>query len=90
MNIQKIFDALDQDSQNSGLGILCSELERQSYSVSIEDTPVTSEGFFENLFPEIENKQGPMTFSLYKGDEFVQKFGMEFIDYHEVVLKKAA
>jgi len=89
MNIQKIFDALDEDSQNSGLGIICSELERQGYAVSIENTPVTSEGFFENLFPELENKLGIMTFLLHKDNELVQKFEIEFIDYHEVLLRKA-
>jgi len=90
MNIQKIFDALDEDSQNSTLGILCSELESQGYSVSIEDMPVTFEGIFENLFPEMENKQGLITFSHYKNKEFVQKFGIEFVEYHEVALRKAS
>ena len=48
MNIQKIFDALEEDNMNSAIGIICAELENQEYDIAIEDIQVTAEEIFEN------------------------------------------
>ncbi|MHB1687809.1 MAG: hypothetical protein ACYCVH_10595 [Ignavibacteriaceae bacterium] len=45
MNIEKIFDALSNNKMNSALGIICSELKKQDYSVTINNIEVTEEEF---------------------------------------------
>lgn len=93
MNVQKIFQALNEDDKNSALGIICGELENQGYSVVIDGVQVTSEGFFNGDHEEIENKVGPlniilMTTSMTQKSKFDQEFCIDFTDFHECIIKQ--
>ena len=88
MNIQRIFDELELDQLNSALGIICRELETQGYSVAIDGVKVSSDGFFNGDNMEIEQKLEPLNMSLFKGDELEQEFAVEFIDLHEIIIKR--
>ena len=84
MNVQKIFDALKEDQENSALGIICSGLEAQGYSIAIDGEKVTSDGFFNEECTEIENRIDPLKISLFQGDALEQEFVIQFIDFHRV------
>ena len=93
MNVQKIFQALNEDEQNSALGIICRELEKQGYDVSIDGVKVTSEGFFNGEHEEIEKKNGPLNVFLMKASavqkiKFEQEFCIEFTDFHKFIIKQ--
>ena len=60
MNVQKIFDALDEDMGNSALGVICGELERQGYEIAINGQSVTSDGLFNNELSELEREVQPL------------------------------
>ena len=87
MNIQLIFDALSNDMDNSALGIVCSELEAQGYRVALNGVGVDSNGIFDGNHQNIENIVGPITVSLFKESRLEQEFSIEFIDYHEAIIK---
>lgn len=86
MNVQKIFDALNEDQQNSALGIICSELEGQGYKVAIDGEKVNSNGFFNEEYSKIEKKMA-LKISLFKGDTLEQEFVIQFTDFHEFMIK---
>lgn len=88
MNVQKIFDALNEDTHNSALGIICSELENQGYSVVIDSIPITSAGFFDGKHGEIENKIRSFEVTLKKSGAVEQEFCIEFADFHEFILRE--
>lgn len=87
MNIQKIFDVLQEDMDNSALGIICQELESQGYEVMIDNQNVTSEGFFNGDHVDLEEKMQPLKISLLKEGGLDQEFSIEFVDFHEIVIK---
>ena len=87
MNIQRIFDELELDQQNSALGIICRELETQGYTVAINGIKVSSDGFFNGDNLEIEQKIEPLNMSLFRGDQLEQEFAVEFIDFHEIIIR---
>ena len=89
MNIQKIFDALEEDEMNSALGIICAELESQGFDVEIENIAVTAKGIFDNKFPSLEEIPEPLNIKLILDGVKQQEFSMEFADYHDVVLKRS-
>ena len=89
MNIQKIFDALADDNQNSALGIICKELEDQGYEVVMNGRPVTSDGFYGGEFPDLEQTTNPLDISLLKGGKVEQTFSLKFIDFHEAVIQRS-
>ena len=84
MNVQKIFDALDEDVGNSALGVICGELERQGYEIAINGQLVTSDGFFNNELSELERETQPLNVSLFNKATLEQEFSIEFIDYHKI------
>ncbi len=88
MIIEQIFAALESDQMNSGIGILCAELEEQGYEVEIENIKVTSAEIFENKFPSLEEVAAPLNFTLFKNGMEEQKFLINFIDYHNIIFKK--
>ena len=88
MNVQKIFEALEEDSQNSAIGIICGELEAQGYAIKIDGVPVSSAGFYDGKHSEIEKKLGDLEFSLFVKSALEQKFTIEFTEFHEIVIKK--
>jgi len=90
MNVQKVFDALNEDQDNSALGIICSELEAQGYKVAIDGEKVNSDGFFNGKYPEIEKKMDPLKISLFLGDALEQEFVIQFTDFHEFIIKPKA
>ena len=87
MNIQKIHKALDEDQDNSALGIICNQLEEQGYGVNIDGKPVSSRGFFNGEYSEIEKKLGSLRLSLIKRNNLEQEFVIEFTDFHKFVIK---
>jgi hypothetical protein len=84
MNVQTIFDALDEDMGNSALGVICGELERQGYEIAINGQSVTSDDFFNDELNEIEMQMQPLNVSLYKKATLEQEFSIEFFDYHKI------
>lgn len=88
MNVQKIFMALEEDTQNSALGIICGELEIQGYSVTMNGMPVSSEGFYSGKYSEIEKDLKLIEVGILKNDILEQEFSIEFIDFHEFIIKK--
>jgi hypothetical protein len=84
MNVQTIFDALDEDMGNSALGVICGELERQGYEIAINGQSVTSDGFFNDEFNQLERETQPLNVSLYKKATLEQEFSIEFTDYHKI------
>jgi len=87
MNVQKIFDALNEDQKNSALGIICNKLEEQGYNIGIDGKRVTSDGFFNEEYPEIEKKMEPLKISLFNGDALEQEFVIQFTDFHKFMIK---
>ena len=87
MNIEKIFLALAKDSDNSALGIICQQLEEQGYKVFINGKAVSSKGFLENEYPEIESLS-QVYVALKKRKKIEQEFIIEFIDSHELAIKE--
>jgi hypothetical protein len=88
MNIQKIFDSLEEDEMNSALGIICEELENQGYGVTIEDINITAEEIFNNKYPSLEEVPVSLNIKLLKANSVEQKFAIEFVDYHNIIIKK--
>jgi hypothetical protein len=88
MNIQRIFDTLRDDMENSALGIICTELETQGYSVIIDNVPVKAEYIIDGKHVDIENKRGPLDFTLLKSGAVEQEFSIEFVDFHEVLFER--
>lgn len=88
MNIQKIFNALQDDDDNSGLGIICNELEIQGYSVKIDNIPVKANEIFEGKHENLENKLGLLYVVLIKNAQVEQEFSIEFIEFHEIIFKQ--
>jgi len=88
MNIEKIFEALEEDEMNSALGIICAELENQGYTITIENIQVTAEEIFENKIPSLEEVADSLNIKLSKGEHEEQKFAIEFVDFHEIIIKK--
>lgn len=89
MNVQKIFDALEEDEMNSGLGVICWELERQGYGVEVEEIKVTADEIFNNKFPSLEEVPVPVNLKLSKDGIAEQEFLITFTDYHEVIISKS-
>jgi len=89
MNIEKLFDAVLNDDMNSALGLICLELERQGYSIKIQDIEVTSEELFSGKSEYLEQYPGIYIFEIINelGDK--QKFAVKFLDYHKFSLEKA-
>ena len=88
MNIQKIFDALEEDNQNSALGIISSVLEKQGYKIVLNGENVSSEGFFEGKHVNLEEDLNPIHFAVFKNDKVEQEFSIEFTDFHRIAIKK--
>jgi hypothetical protein len=78
MNVQKIFDALHEDTDNSALGIICYELESQGYEVMIDELNVSAEGFFNGDHVDLEEKRESLKFSLLKDGGWDKKFWINF------------
>jgi hypothetical protein len=87
MNIQKIFKALEEDTENSALGIICQQLEEQGYKVFINGKAVSVKGFFEDAYPELESLS-QLYICLKKGEKIEQEFILEFTDFHEIAIKR--
>ncbi len=88
MNVQKIFNMLQEDQDSTALGIICAELEEQGYKVVIDDQDVNSADVYDGRHKEIEEKLGPLNVALYKDGSLEQEFALEFIDAHEVVIER--
>jgi len=88
MNIEKIFTALKNDSMNSALGIICSELEDQEYEIEIEDIKVSSAEIFGEKLKSLEELAEPLNLKLYRNGRVEQKFSILFPEYHKVVFKE--
>ena len=86
MNVESIFQALEQDMDNSGLGIICRELETQGYSVAINGVNVTSDEIFSGDHAELENDLNTLKFSLSKAGRREQDFSVKFLDYHQMAI----
>jgi len=83
MNIQKIFNAVDEDDMNSPLISVCNEFEKQGYKVKIEEVEVTSDEVDTGLFSDLERYSTDINFEILKAGESAQKFKLVYTDYHK-------
>ncbi len=88
MNVQKIFDMLQEDQDNTALGIICAELEEQGYKVRVDGRAINSADIYDGRHKDLEDKLGPLNMALYKDDALEQEFSLEYIDDHEVVIER--
>jgi len=88
MNVQKIFDMLQEDKKSPALGIICGELEEQGYKVQLDGRDVTSAEIFDGDHEDLEDKVAPLTVALYMGGSLEQEFTLEFVDNREVVIER--
>lgn len=86
MNIQKIYKALNEDEDNSAIGIILSEMENQGYSVLVNDVPITGEAVFNGDKEDIE-ALNEMKISLLKTEKIEQEFYIEFVEFHDFIIK---
>ncbi len=82
MDIQKIFEAVDNDEMNSPLPSIVYELEQQGYEVKIEGLEVTTADMDIKLFDDFEKATNEFDIEIIKGD-LIQKFKLVFTDYHK-------
>ena len=85
MNKQTIFSALANDLDNSALGIICSELEAQGYEVTMEGQKVSANEFWDGSLSELETKLS-ISLELVGPEQTVEKYLMEFVEFHEVII----
>lgn len=83
MNIQKIFQAVEEDEMNSPLISVVWELKRQGYQVKLEGLEVTMSDMGSDLFNDLERATYEFEMELLRGTESVQKFKLVFTGYHE-------
>ena len=88
MNVQNIFEALERDVDNSGVGIVCRELEEQGYIVKMNGKPVNSVDIFDGKNEDLEKQLDPIIVELFKDGKREQQFSIEFIGYHEMSIKR--
>ncbi len=88
MNVQKIFDMLQEDQDNTALGIICAELEEQGYKVRVDGQDVSSADIFDGRHEHMEDKLGPLNVALYRDGSMEQEFSLEFVDDREVVIER--
>ena len=88
MNVQKIFDMLQEDTDNTALGIICAELEEQGYKVMVDSREVNSVDIYDGRHKDLEDKPGPLNMSLFKDGLLEQEFSLEFLDDHEAVIER--
>jgi hypothetical protein len=89
MNVEKLFRALEEaDTTKHILCIICAELERQGYQVSVNDAKLTS-GMFEQrtVSPELLNET-EMDVTISKPGEDSQSFRIEFSGFHAITISK--
>ncbi|OGU29444.1 MAG: hypothetical protein A2057_07750 [Ignavibacteria bacterium GWA2_35_9] len=83
MNIEKIYNAVDEDDMNSPLSSIVYELEKQGYIVKIEGVEVTANDMDNNLFTDLERATNEFEIELLKDSETEQRFKLSFSDYHK-------
>jgi hypothetical protein len=88
VNVQKIFDMLQEDQDGPALGIICAELEEQGYRVRVDGKDVNSADIYDSRHKDLEDKLGPLDIALYRDGSLEQEFSLEFIDDHEVVIER--
>ncbi len=88
MNVQRIFDSLHSDQENSAVGIICAELEEQGYKVQIDGNFINSADVYDGRHKDLESKAGPLTVALYRHDDMEQEFSIEFIEDHEIAIER--
>ncbi len=88
MNVQRIFDMLQQDQGSSPLGVICAELEEQDYKVQVDGRDIDSTEIYDGRHKDLEGRVGPLNVALYKEGTLEQEFSLEFIDDHEVVIER--
>jgi hypothetical protein len=82
MNIQKIFESVEEDEMNSPLPSIIWELEQQGYKVKIEGVEVTAGDMGDKLFEDLERAINEFEIELIK-ENTAQKFKLIFSDYHK-------
>ena len=78
MNLEKIFNAVDEDEMNSPLPNIVHELENQGYRVKLEGLEVTANDLDADLFYDLEKATNEFEFELMKGGATTQKFKLVF------------
>ena len=82
MNIQKIFESVEDDEMNSPLPSIIWELEQQGYKVKLEGVEVTAGDMEDKLFEDLERATNKFEIEILK-EGLAQKFKLVFTDYHK-------
>ena len=83
MNIQKIYNAVDEDEMNSPLPAIVYELEQQGCKVKIEGLEVSAEDLVDDLFEDLERATNEVNLEVTDMNKNYQKFKLVFTDYHK-------
>lgn len=86
MNIQKIFESVEEDDMNSPLPSILWELEQQGYKVNLEGIEVTAGDMKDKLFEDLERATNNFEIEILK-EGLTQKFKLVFTDYHKFNLQ---
>ena len=88
MNIQKIFNAVDEDEMNSPLSSVIYEIEQQGYKVKLEGLEVSAGDMEEKLFEDYERATDKFEIELLKNNKTEQRFNLIFTDHHKFSFQK--
>ena len=88
MNIEKIFQAIKRDEMNSPLISVCAEIEKQGYKIKLEGVDITMNELDDEIIADLEKSGNKFKFELLKDGESVQKFTLEYTDYHKICIKE--
>ena len=88
MNIQEIFNAVNEDEMNSPLPSVIYELEQQGYKVKLEGLEVTTDDLEEELFEDLERATNKFEIELLKNNKTEQRFNLIFTDHHKFSFQK--
>lgn len=81
MNIEKIYNSVNEDEMNSPLLSIVWELGQQGYAVKLEGLEVTASDLEEDMFSDLEKATNEFNIEITKENLF-QKFKLVFTDYH--------
>ena len=86
MNIQRLFEIVDEDQMNSPVSLICGELENLGYKVKLEGVEVSRFDLEENVFIDFQNISNGFEIDVFRNDLPLQKLNIVFTDYHKFII----
>lgn len=87
MNIHKLFEVVETEEMSSPLITIIFGLEQHGYRVKLEGVEVTAENMYDNIFDDFEKATNNFEIEMMKNSEPLQKFLLEFTDFHKFNFK---